>query len=551
MQNLVGQAWLFLNQKLLKNNYYLFWLALVVSIVFACAFWLITRDNRFFSGDQAMAGIMVQDVQSLKFYSWYFYGQYYYGNLFVYVLSVLSLFTGVSDTSLYFWEFFFYALSVYLALASFKQLKFWLTPFFVFILFFFGRHLGYTYSIQGFSFVLFIVTFFFWWFKSIIRGEKKLNWLVFATTAAMTTISLWHNPLYIFILPALIIVYKWFIDKTYRLSWWHLFSSALGALLGLIPLIMATLEKNYQNLAYFQGNTTKSYIDSGGYVLRDLLFMFQYDPVVIQTKLDNLAKGLLQGNLINTSSYLTGLLILFCFLFVMLGGLAVIKRDKGLLVNYIFLAFLWFLVISKSASQELPVFASLRYAVQAYFISFITFMELFSLLISKTEKPTNHNPSSKAYFLHSALKVAAIPVLIFMLLVGARQTRDMYLLPYTGQQFNQIIYQDIKKAKIQNLYCHNYFEVCNALALWGREEGLQVQLIDEPLRNPAFAISVDRALSQGEPVYSLVPTELLPPSLSSTLNSSDTKINNKSQILGQYSQSSGAKTYYLIKGGYK
>jgi hypothetical protein len=502
--------------------------------VFLFAYLLIIRNNMFFSGDQAMTGLMVKDVIAGKFYTWYFYGQYYYGNLFVYIQSLLSIFTGVNDYTLYFWEFFFYALSVLFGLLSFKKPKLWLVPIFSFILFFFGRHLGFAYSIQGFSFILFILIFFLWWFKSIIRDDKKIGWQVLFFTSFMSTVSLWHNPLYIIIFPVLVLVvsYKSFMEKSYTLNWKTFVTSFIGGVLGLVPLFLATLEKKYTNLDYFVGNSTKSYEANIAYHTRDLFYFFQNERLLSSENVKTFLKSILNNQIPDLQSYIPGLLILFALFGSVFIGLAYLKKDKAIVLNYIYITLISFLVITKSIPiTEMPFF-NLRYAFQNYFLVILTALEVCAL--------SSSNFKFKGEFLETPLnlftKLVTSALVVMALSMSLVQARNMYAFAGRDLQYNQILYQDLKKLGVKNLFCYDYYQVCISLAFWGKEDGLIVELIDEPNRNPSSVNKVQEAAQKGEKIYSLVQARDYRKSM---------------PLVATYQQSPAAVMYYLISDDYR
>jgi hypothetical protein len=516
-----------------KNHRYLF-IASTVITVYLFAYKLIIRNNIFFSGDQALNGLMIKDVLDGKYYSWYFYGQYYFGNLFIYVQSFLSIFTGVNDYTLYFWDFFFYALSVLFGILSFKKPKLWLVPIFSFILFFFGRHLGFAYSIQGFSFVLFILIFFLWWFKSIIRDDKKIGWQVLFFTSFMTTISLWHHPLYIIIFPvlALVVCFKAFIEKSYALNWKMFVTSFIGAVLGLVPLFLATLEKKYTNLDYFVGNSTKSYSANIAYHTRDLFYFFQNERLLSSENVKAFLKSILNNQIPDLQSYIPGLLILFALLGSLFIGLTYLKKDKGIVLNYIYITLISFLVISKSIPiTEIPFF-NLRYAFQNYFLIILTALEVCALSFS--------NFKFKEQFLETPInlftKLITSSLVVMALSMSFVQARNMYAFAGRGLQYNQILYQDLKKMGVKYLFCYEFYQVCISLAFWGKEDGMIVELIDEPNRNPSAIRKVQEAAERGEKIYSLIQAQ---------------NYTNSMPLINTYQQAPGAAKYYLVEDDYR
>ena len=515
---------------LLKNNYFLTSLLIFICTVFwfSVSYCFLYQNNGFFNGDKAMFGLILKDLRAGRFYSWYFYGQIYYGNLSYFASLPLTFIFGVSRKALVFYDFLFYGLSVFFGLASFKFISNFklLVPLFTFILFFYGRHLEFSYSIQGFSIVLFIITLMFFWFKKIIRKEYKIDWKILFFTPMISALGIWHNPLYSFVGPVLLLILTYLRFKP-RIK--HFLQFIAGFMIGIIPFVMGTVEKNYVNWSFFGANKTLSYYESGNYFLRDWFFFPFSNTYLVPGRLGEYFKNLINTQTPSVFAIFTDALpwisISFISIFVILIGVLMVKRETSLLINYVFISLIAFLIISKNSDQSMVVFANIRYALPFFFLVILTTLELFTIAFK------NPNPN----FINPAVKYLTLILVVFFVMNSMVRLNYQYKVPDKGIHFNELAYLDIEKLGIKNLFCWNYYEMCAPLAYLGYEYGLNVYVLENAGRNPRGEKNAIKARENGEDLYTIMPENMVP---------KDKGI----VILGQYRMLPTTPNYVLYKG---
>ncbi|GAB4143357.1 MAG: hypothetical protein OHK0017_00610 [Patescibacteria group bacterium] len=492
---------------------------------------IIIAKSRFVTGDQTMLGMMAQDMAEGKFYSWYFYGQTYYGNLLPFVLSIPAKFHEVNLNFLIFFELFFYGISVAIGLSAIRKIQYWIIPFGAFVLFAFGNHTQFTYSIHGFSFVLFIIAIFFWYFKAIVRDDLKLNLFTFFSVAAITGISLWHNPLYLFLIAALgvIVIYKQKFEKVFQFKLKHGLAAVGGGLIGLIPFILATISTNGQNLGYFFGNTSKTYWLNFRYLAYDFINIFSVFPTEDRSELTLVIKRIMNEEIRVLQPYLFNAFVILGVLTMVIFGLSLIKKDKGLAVNYMFLFFLLVLLVVKQIPPDSAVYSNLRYAFQFYFFVILTLIEIFAVSFQRMSL-------GKQFFekTQMGLRIVAAPLLLVLLVNATSQTRIDWLERTNIIQFNQMLYNDLQAMGAKRVACYNYFEVCMPIAFWGRSSGMRVYGITEEDRNPSGKHIFDDP-NDKSPVYSIVPRFM---------------VKSNMEVIKSYRQLPVTPEYCLIRGNY-
>ena len=478
-----------------------FWYKLVVTLaVFLFSFFLIQRNNGFFSGDMGVIGSITHDYQRGVFHSWFFYGQNYYGNLENFFLAFLTLFTGISVKSLYFWEHFFYFVSVFLLLISLPKMKLWQIFLYPLIFFFAIRFYRYTYFPQGFAFVTLIVVSFYFFLEKFYQNKVKNISLLGFFIGLFASLSIWHYPLYIIILPIFLAIYSYNLYlKKINFKIQHLLSLVSGLIIGIIPFILGSLEKDFANLSQFQSsgeNTLVKIYNSTLHYGRDFFYYFLKTDGLND---DSTLKEILL-NLLDLRN-LWGLSILFVFVLMFLYSFKYWQKN---LVLYAFIFSILFLMIYRGIPDNSnSMFGTLRYSLQFYTLSYFLVLKTITQVLNSVDFTKNFKPNLD--FVYSAL---GIYLLLSLSLFIPSNIGNQYLHAHRGRQFYEDILDRIIQEEVRYVYCQDYFQACGALVFLAKNKDIYIHIIDAPnrgmTRNPNVTDEVDNAARRGDRVLSLI-----------------------------------------------
>ena len=518
MKNSIKKAWYSVNKESSNRTTILIGFA-----IFLFSFWLISRDNVFFSGDMGIMGLMVDDMSNGNFYSWYFYGQNYFGNFEPFILVPLTFVTGNTINSLYFWEYFFYFVSITLLLCTWEKRSRFQTFFAYLVLIFGVQHIfPFTYFPQGFAFVSMIILGFYLLFNKILTGKIKVNKWQFAIVGFFSALSIWHNLLVAIIAPIFgIIIIGKLIDKSYELQLQDVLFGIMGAVLGIIPFVLATMQTGGENLDWFVSNTDSNKLYSLYYVSRDFFFYFLNPSTIDQTNWFTL----LQGVFLRPRN-LAGFLFLIAAILLLAKNIT--KNFKESFTYILFFAFLLLLLIVKDYAPNSHIFYHIRYAVPFYsLLVFLIVYISFQLLKNKDSGTLVRGMSLYCLMLLFSL----VPITII----------KRYKTANTYSQFYENIFTAVtEKYDVQNLYCDNYYDVCGTVAYLGKDLDFNVQMIDavdsNVERNPRAKYKVDDAIASGKEILSLIRAD---------------KLREEHDVLEDFAMAPGAPVYYLISGNYR
>jgi hypothetical protein len=499
----------------IKNNIYnLFYTFLVLLL----SLFLIYNNSQFYSGDPGVNIRMIYDYSNGNIYSLYFYGQNYFGNLQIAIFAILSKITGVSFESIIFWEHLFYFLGLYL-IAKSINLKNWLYIPYLLFLTFATRHYFWSYNPQGFAFLFFTLALGYFLIKLGLK-YKVWNWLIFLLSFSFT-ISLWYNPMIAILYPISLFVF--ILSKKINWKDWSLyFIQISGLLAGSVPLILGTIEKNGQNLSFFASTSPSSkrlYLEYLKKYIQEFLLYFQ------DTGKLNFEKGYLiyfKNSFLDFKNQIgllviLSIIILLCF---------IISKFRTYLTEIVFLTCVFLLLIIRGVILNTEYYATVRYTIFFYVLIFsIPFLLLSNLdLIQARLKPL--------------IRFLSLFCIIAGTLFATSNIVQVYQFAYKGSQPYDLILEDLKKFKVKNLYCFNYFEFCGQVGFLARES-TNVFFFDDSgdsssRRNPDAKEKVENSIKSGEKAYSLIPQDM--------------NILNKKE-LGTY-KFREVKKYVLIEGNY-
>lgn len=431
----------------------------------------ITRNNAFFSGDSAMLGLIATDISNGKFYSWYFYGQDYNGNLWPFLLSIVSLFTGgLNITKMYFWELVTYSAVISILFKTAKSLNIVQIIILTIILFSPGYFTLFTFLPFGYNLVLLILTVFYVVFKQTLDTHNYSKWIDFATMFFLS-LSLWYNGTILVIglmyaVMVLTIVNLKNIKSWFTSRYLYIFS---GLIIGLIPFILASIQTEKRNIAWFASNKTSSVKESLKYVINDLS-NYWYGNQIIDIKhirpsiLYVLNHPEIVAPTIVTIGLTIGLIVLFW-------NVKTYKIEASLLIG------LFIISANKGYGLTPHIFEYIRY--NYFFVIFSLFFVLRYLFSSSAnfKNPVN------------ILLTGIVPIL---LLGSVSSSVISYTNAYQGPQPYDTIYSDIKSRKIKELYCENYFKACATLKFLTINDKININIIDAGRTyNQNFSKSID------------------------------------------------------------
>jgi len=492
----------------------------VCTSVFLFSYWLISRNNGFFSGDMAIIGTITRDFGQGKFYSWYFYGQDYFGNLEPIFLALLTKITGNSINSLYFWEHFWYYVSSILIMLSIPKVNRWQAIVSTFALYFGVRYYNYLYFPQGFAFTLLILIVFYYIFQRVYSNELKLRSWVFVLTGIFTTISIWFNPTVVVILPVLFVIYIYKIySKQITLEVSSVYSTIIGLVIGAIPFTLAYIATSGKNLDWFISNRASNLIGGIVYFTTDFIYFFVDEKSL---KLGSTAEIL--------KSSFTDPRNLFAILFslAIIGVILIsFKSWKEMFVRLAFLIFSAAVLINKELGVDSPLFDKIRYMIPVY--TFILIVIIAGQTTAAKDK------------ISKVFKIACSTIIIIIACFGISRSWNLLKNPNRGLQTYEIVTGKLAfDYETKYLYCENFHDMCMAISYLGYEYGINVQMMDEEggvlkssLRNPSKIGVVDKAYAENKNVYSLVPEKSL---------------NSACKVVEVFSLVPESTKYYLLEG---
>lgn len=500
---------------------------LVCSCIFALSFWLISRNNGYFSGDMAIIGTITKDFSSGKFYSWYFYGQSYFGNLEPMFLAIVTRITGNSINSLYFWEHFWYYLSLLLIFITIPKLKNWQTILAILSFFFAVRYYDYTYYPQGFAFTLLIIISFYALFQKVYSEQIKFASWQFALVGFITTVSIWFNPTVAIIFPIFLIIYGYHVYlKKETLNYVHFVWGFFGLALGIIPFALAYFQGDGYNLKWFSTNKSSDIIANLRYYGIDLLYFFVSEKSL---KFGNTTE-ILKSTFLN----LRNILGIFSSLLILGVTISSFKFWKENLVAILFLLFSSLLLLNKDLGPNTFLFDKIRYAIPTFTFILILVFSSMSIFYSKYKTELG-NPK-----VFKVLTVITSIVLLGMTIISISKINSLYRNPNREPQLYEVIANKlIYKYETKNLFCDNFYDLCMGISYVNKDKNFTVEVIStadrDSLRNPGSIGKVEAAYKKGEIVYSLVREDKLSPSC---------------KIEEVFAYSSSSTKYYLVKGKY-
>jgi hypothetical protein len=504
-------------------------------IVFILHLFVFYGANRYYSGDAAVMGLITRDYQHFKFYSWYFYGQNYFGNLENIIFAILTIPTGVSMKVLAFWEQLFYFFSIVLALQTFKKItKLQIIVTFL-TLFTSIKYLDYIWTPQGFSFVLLILSsiyFYFNWFQNLnqkIFNNRHTIVLLFVA-GFMSSLSLWHNPQYIFTLPVGIITailkyknLKISVSKKQLITF--ILSGISGLITGIIPFFLATVSQNGDNIKYFSNNNlmASSALERFNYYLYGLFYQFQSVDFAAPFTLRDISDKIQ----FQMSDFL-GMLGMMIFIVLFLIGVLSWRKYK---INLLFILPLFALLIIKNDNvSQISLSLLARYSMPFVFFFIITGFQVSFENLSNNVKLSDFTKGLTT-------------ILMFILtIISIKNLIINNSNPHKNREIYELVYSDIKsKHNTDFIYCEGFWEVCGQVALLGAtNNNLTVQLFDTSnittsQRNPGGIGKTDEASQSNQKILSLI---------------TDISLKPEHKILERY-VFRGKTSYYLIQGSYK
>jgi hypothetical protein len=488
-------------------------------LVFLFSYWLISRNNSFFSGDMGIIGTITDDFSQGKFYSWYFYGQNYFGNLEPLILSILTRISGNNVQSLYFWEHFWYLLSSILIFTSIPKLKNWQTIISVFSFFFCVKYYDYLYFPQGFSFTLLIITLFYYIFQKVYTDQIQVHSWLFLFVGVFTTLGIWFNPSISIIFPIFLILYfyKLFL-KEIKFKLIHFVWGILGLVAGIIPFVFGFIETSGKNVEWFSTNKSGNIFANITYFGADYLYFFSnQNRINISSTRDIILSTLFDTRLL--FGVITSLIILIFLIFSL-------KFWKEKLVAFLFLVFSSLLLLNKDLGQDPYLFKYIRYAIPSFtFILIIIFSSLSRL--------GKYKYSTMLYYLCSA-------IVVILTCFGISRSYNLYIIATNAPQTYEILADKlINYYNADGIFCDNYFDMCMSISYKNRNSNFKVEMIDSgektSLRNPSTIGVVNKLWMDGGNVFSLVREDKFSPSCN---------------VLEVFSNQPTSTKYYLIEGKY-
>ena len=488
-------------------------------LVFLLSYWLIYRNNSFFSGDMGIIGTITDDFSQGKFYSWYFYGQNYFGNLEPLILSILTRISGNSVQSLYFWEHFWYFITSVLVFLTLPKLRNWQTIISVFAFFFSVKYYDYLYFPQGFSFTLLIITVFYYIFQKVYTNQIQINNWLFLLVGGFTTLGIWFNPSISIILPIFLIIYFYkVLLKEIKIKIEHFIWGLFGLLAGIIPFIFAFIETKGLNVEWFSTNKSGNIFANIIYFGADYLYFFSnQNRINISSARDILLSTLFDARVL--FGVITSLMILLFLIFSL-------KFWKEKLVAFLFLFFSSFLLLNKDLGQDPYLFKYIRYAIPSFtFILIIIFSSL--------------NPLGKNKYT-IMLNYLCIVIVVILTCFGLSRSYNLFINASSKPQTYEIVADKlINYYKAEGIFCDNYFDMCMSISYKNKDANFKVEMIDSgektSLRNPSTIGVVNKIWMNGGNVFSLVRED---------------KFNPSCKVLEVFSNQPGSTKYYLIEGKY-
>jgi hypothetical protein len=487
--------------------------------VFIFSYWLIYRNNSFFSGDMGIIGTITDDFSQGKFYSWYFYGQNYFGNLEPLILSILTRISGNSIQSLYFWEHFWYFLTSVLLFLTLPKLKNWQTLISVFAFFFSIKYYDYLYYPQGFSFTLLVITVFYYIFQNIYTNQNQINNWIFFLVGLFTTLGLWFNPSISIIFPIFLIIYfyKLFL-KELTLIFLNFVCGLIGLIIGIIPFIFGFIETKGLNVEWFFTNKSGNIFANISYFGADYIYFFSnQNRINISSTKDIILSTLLDLRVLFgvVSSFLILLFLIFS-----------LKFWKEKLIAFLFLFFSSFLLLNKDLGQDPYLFKYIRYSIPSFtFILVIIFSSLNTLEKNKYSIVMNY--------------LCTFIIIIFTCF-GISRSYNLYINAASRPQTYEIVADKlINYYRAEGIFCDNYFDLCMSISYKNKATNFKVEMIDSgektSLRNPSTIGVVNKIWMNGGKVFSLVRED---------------KLSSLCKVLEIFLNQPGSTKYYLIEGKY-
>lgn len=488
-------------------------------LVFLLSYWLIVRNNSFFSGDMGIIGTITDDFSQGKFYSWYFYGQNYFGNLEPFIFSILTRITGNSVQSLYFWEHFWYFLTSVLVFLTLPKLKNWQTLMSALAFFFSIKYYDYLYFPQGFSFTLLIIIVFYYIFEKVYTKQIQINSWLFILVGFFTTLGIWFNPSISIIFPIFLIIYfyKLFL-KEIEIKIVHFIWGIVGLMLGIIPFIFGFIETNGSNLEWFSTNKSGNLFANITYFGGDYLYFFaNQNRINISSTKDIIFSTIFDFRVL--FGVITSLLILLFLIFSL-------KFWKEKLVAFLFLFFSSLLLLNKDLGQDPYLFKYIRYAIPAF--TFILII-IFSIL--------NADGKNKYSVMMNYLYTVIVVILACF---GVSRSYNLYINANNQPQTYEIVADKlINYYKAEGIFCDNYFDLCMSISYKNKNTDFKVEMIDSgektSLRNPSTIGVVNSLWMNGGKVFSLVREDKFSPAC---------------EVLEVFSNQPNSTKYYLIEGKY-
>ncbi len=497
----------------------------ICGLVFTFSYWLISRNNGYFSGDMSIVGTITKDFAQGNFYSWYFYGQDYFGNLEPIFLAILTKVTGNTIQTLYFWEHFWYFLTSLFVFLTIPKLKNWQTILSVLAFFFSVRYYNYTYYPQGFAFTLLLLIMFWALFEKVYSSTKVKNWH-FLAVGFFTTLGIWFNPTISIIFPIFLLIYA-YLWKTKKLEFklMPFVYGIVGLTFGIIPFVLAYFHTDGWNLLWFSTNKSSNIIENIRYFGTDFAYYFVNEASL------NLANTstILSSTFLNVRN-LFGLILSFLIFVITVISFKFWKQN---LVTLLFLSFSLLLLVNKDLGDSNYLFEYIRYSIPA--LTFIL------ILIFKIPTLSLDFPTINKFNFNAVYKNVALILIITLSLFGISRAWNLFKYPNRDPQLyetvaNKLVY----KYNTKNLFCDNFYDMCMAISYVNKDKNFNVEIINNneemaPRRNPGTIGKVQKAYENGEVVYSLIRANILKPTC---------------KVEETFSFTESSTKYFLVKGKY-